>query len=252
MKSDNWNFLSNLLGTPSPSEPPEEAEKKQESAERSAEGTQSSEETASEESAGDSGDRNVLDALRTAVPASVLPGFGATAETKSDDRPSANADQEPVGTDRSSATLAGPDGDAGSTDDLTMDSRATEEIDAAWGDLASELGIEPNTEPPPRREPSALPPASPASKSERRSSAKRQSSGGFGSGLGLDLGPEPEPETNRDAEIRSESESKSEQRGERSGRDSAAAGSTERDHPSQRRTADRDRADRDLAVVLVR
>ena len=179
MKSDNWNFLSNLLGTPSPSEPPEEAEKKEES---SAEGSTESAKSAGEAVGdGDEGGQNVLDALRAEVPASILPGFGASSEPESVDRPTTEETaHESVGSDNTFETGTGAGSDDESTDELSMDFRAPEEIDAAWGDLASELGVEPNSVPPPRPTRPSQSKPEPSSRSERRPPAKRQSSGGFG------------------------------------------------------------------------
>ena len=124
MRSDHWNFLANLLGTPGPAEPPIEAEKKEvepkspaESpveevidAEASIETENAGRETAQPDHAAESDGASVLDALKATVPTELVPGFEATGRQDAE-----QTDAEPT---------------------------STPALDAAWGDLASELGVD--------------------------------------------------------------------------------------------------------------
>ncbi len=102
MRSDHWNFLANLLGTPTPAEPPKKKEEKpsaadtppavpvaeqaapeQTTSQRGEAETAAEEEVSFAEEAFDtiraSGEQ-ILDALAAAVPPQILPGFGPSAD----------------------------------------------------------------------------------------------------------------------------------------------------------------------------
>lgn len=222
MKSDHWNFLANLLGTPSPAEPPrkEKEEKTKESAssekqppqaESPARPSDSDRERAqapvaeSARKPEPASGEDILDALSAAVPPQVLPGFGSAArdEEPAEAERSAPADREPRraprveevrGTqDRPTGSTAGSAPPPSSAEAETVEVGASdqeepdEELDSAWGDLAAELGVEPA--PAPLRQPStAKAPESSASEKARPAKGgkpKRRESA-FGSGLGLD------------------------------------------------------------------
>ncbi|MCP4891340.1 MAG: hypothetical protein GY904_32695, partial [Planctomycetaceae bacterium] len=111
MKSDHWNFLANLLGTPGPVDrsKKDDKSKKENKSKRPAsedaaatEATPATEQTApqaeteveleptpvaakTEKPASADTGKNVLEALTEAVPPKVLPGFGATEEDEAEE-----------------------------------------------------------------------------------------------------------------------------------------------------------------------
>ncbi len=213
MRSDHWNFLANLLGTPSPAGPPKKKkeEEKPESAAPKVEAEKvqvsepvtKSEPTAEREEETREGGlelpsgEEILDALAAAVPPQILPGFGPSKEDEEREaalsalqepkrsRPSSRSeseDQREEPQPAEAAATADADGD---------DDESDEAFESAWGGLAAELGVEPVTPPAPKYVPSKATSESPERDRSRTPRAKsKRSESGFGKGLGI--GGEPE------------------------------------------------------------
>ncbi len=228
MRSDHWNFLANLLGTPGPAEPPKEESKKEEHVEPAPPAQpKPTEQPAAKSDADDESEvsqwdddsepseESVLDALKTIAPQNILPGFiSPVAEERSD-----------------------------------VESSEQPELDSAWSGLAAELGVDPQSEPParPARTTERRPPERSSrgdDRTERVATGPAKKNTGFGSGLGIDLGPEPEQEAETDEPEdtvslpRSQATSDEVREGSRG--DARGAGSRGKD------SRDRDSRDRDL------
>ncbi|MEE2934719.1 MAG: hypothetical protein VYA84_01855 [Planctomycetota bacterium] len=226
MKSDHWNFLANLLGTPGPvdrSKRDEKAKKEEQpnrpasedaaankaspaaeqtapQVEAAAELTPTTAAAKTEKSAPAETGKNVLEALTEAVPPKILPGFGASEEEAEEPlATSQNWDRDPEpksfgSTHRNSeAPVADEAGEtASSTDTEVSDGDAVDEFDSAWGKLAGELGIQSGDAPVSPR--GASKPARSADdvKPRKPANGKKPSpknsdlASGFGEGLGFD------------------------------------------------------------------
>ncbi|MEM0926203.1 MAG: hypothetical protein AAGJ83_09235, partial [Planctomycetota bacterium] len=219
--SDNWNLLAKLLGTPTPTPPPEPpaetksdnnpsqsddsaasaatdevvADAKPDSVEPDAPKVNESEEIDADE---------LIAALSSSVESSSLPGFGVSDPDPAIEELAAGGpppevepvveslletNREQTASDRVfSETVA---------DETTQVEEAAEEVSEvdsqAWGDLASELGIEVEAEDTPHRESASTPEPSPPKTIRKPKPTKKR--GSFGDGLGLDLGDDPVDES---------------------------------------------------------
>lgn len=204
MRSDHWNFLANLLGTPGSSQPASKSASKsavdKPEAGKEKELTPAPARTETRPPA--AGDQpapaveEVLEALQSAVPPAVLPGFST---------PSARSPQSPssFGENRPAAAASDQAEDLG-----------TSRIDSAWSDLANELGIQPAA--PPTRQETRQQEASPARSVKPQDShlKPKKRTGGFGQGLGVDLGPAEEEDAEPAELLRGGKEKKREEREE--------------------------------------
>ena len=171
MRSDHWNFLANLLGTPGPAEPPKEEKQVEtppasDAPEADLSHQDDAEASRPSDSPAASSEENVLDALKTVEPEARVPGFESSESEELIDEPTASGSSE---------------------------------LDEAWGGLAAELGIEPEPERRPPPKPPAPSPSRPPARSQReKPQPAKKKTWGFGFGLGGGAEPEedePQEET---------------------------------------------------------
>ena len=212
MRSDHWNFLANLLGTPGPAEPPQEKEaeptpstaaKQDVTRERAIPGEAAEQNSHDEPSSTIDSAEDVIEALTSAVTSPRLPGFGPAHRAKDAELEELTAQPETRELPEASDSSRPPRDSSSSQDRVTEVSveesgSQDDESDQAWGALAGELGIV-AVEPPRQHVPRTSEPTRPRRPSSDSSKPpKRRSSGGFGSGLGLDIEPEPIDEDDDD------------------------------------------------------